>query len=100
VLTFAINGTSFWLTNGDKKERADEASQRTEPAALRSRNYDECFGNLDGEGTHTVGRAVDQDLLARLNLGPVRPCGATESRHWDSSRLLKDQILGLAGHRR
>src|SRR5712691_9274002 len=54
------------------------------------------FGDLYSEGTHASGGAVNQDLLAGLNLSLVaKTLQGGESGHRHRSRLLKRHIIRL-----
>src|SRR5258708_5783271 len=54
------------------------------------------FGDLYSERTHASGGAIDQDLLARLNLSLVaKTLQGGESRHRRRARLLKRHVMRL-----
>jgi hypothetical protein len=57
----------------------------------------ECFGNLHGKGAYAAGRAVDENLLPRLNLSLMAQtlqCG--ECCYRNSRGLLNKKVWALA----
>src|SRR5260370_21804048 len=56
----------------------------------------ERFGNLDGKRTHTARRAINQTLVASLDLSPVtKTLKGGGCRHGQGCRVLKRYLVRL-----
>src|SRR5215467_2059909 len=74
--------------------RADRSDQVHIPRAAHASNFcAERLGDLHRESTHSSRRAVNQDLLPRLNVSLVaKTLQRSKCRHRYGSRLLKRHI--------